>query len=90
MHYDQLSNKLFGGRRDSQALQEIDIAPEKAGSWRVEEEFIGAIRGEEEILLTDFATAVKYMEFYRRGAQECGLRSADSCSRVGFHLALRA
>ena len=63
LHYDQMSNKLYGGRRDSQALQEIDVAPEKAGSWRVEEEFIGAIRGEEEIHLTDFATAVKYMEF---------------------------
>ena len=63
LHYDQMSNKLYGGRRDSQALQEIDVAPEKAQSWRVEEEFIGAIRGEEEIVLTDFATGVKYMEF---------------------------
>ena len=63
LHYDQMSNKLYGGRRDNKSLQEIDVAPEKAGSWRVEEEFIGAIRGEEEIVLTDFATGVKYMEF---------------------------
>lgn len=63
LHYDQMSNKLFGGQRNGPALQEIDIAPEKAGSWRVEEEFIGAIRGQEEIVLTDFATGVKYMEF---------------------------
>ena len=63
LRYDQMSNKLYGGRRDSQGLQEIDVVPEKAASWRVEEEFIGAIRGEEEIVLTDFATGVKYMEF---------------------------
>ena len=29
----------------------------------MEEEFIGAIRGQEEIVLTDFATGVTYMEF---------------------------
>ena len=44
-------------------MQEIDVAPEKEGYWRVEEEFIGAIRGQEEIVLTDFATGVTYMEF---------------------------
>ena len=64
LHYDQMSNKLFGGQRnDDPSLQEIDIAPEKADSWRVEEEFIGAVRGQEKIVLTDFATGVKYMEF---------------------------
>ena len=33
------------------------------GGGRVEDEFIGAIRGTETIRLTDFATGVKYMEF---------------------------
>jgi hypothetical protein len=54
---------LFGGRRGAQALQEIPLAPEKEGTWRVEEEFIGAIRGQEELRLTTFADGVKYMEF---------------------------
>ena len=36
---------------------------DEAGGWRVEEEFISAIRGQEEITHTDFATGVKYMEF---------------------------
>ena len=31
--------------------------------WRVKEEFICAIRGEEEIVLTDYATGVKCIEF---------------------------
>jgi predicted dehydrogenase len=63
LHYDHASGKLLGGQRGDQALQEIPIPPEKAGAWRVEEEFVGAIRGQEELRLTDFATGVKYMEF---------------------------
>ena len=35
----------------------------EAGGWRVEEEFISAIRGQEEITHTDFRMGVKYMEF---------------------------
>lgn len=31
--------------------------------WRVEEEFIGAIRGKEPIRFTTFADGVRYMEF---------------------------
>ncbi|HEV8717261.1 MAG TPA: Gfo/Idh/MocA family oxidoreductase, partial [Candidatus Binatia bacterium] len=63
LHYDQASDKLFGGRQGEKALQEIAVAPEKAGTWRVEEEFVGAIRGREEIRLTTFTDGVKYMEF---------------------------
>lgn len=63
LHYDQESRKLFGAKRGDKALQEITIAPEKEGFWRVEAEFIGAIRGEEPIRFTTFADGVKYMEF---------------------------
>jgi predicted dehydrogenase len=55
--------KLFGAARGDDQLQEIQIPAEEKASWRVEEEFIGAIRGNEEIKLTDFATGVQYMEF---------------------------
>ena len=56
-------SKLSGAQRGAEALQEIHVAPEEAGAWRVEEEFVGAIRGEEKIALTDLETGVKYMEF---------------------------
>ncbi len=57
------NSKLYGGKRSDDSLSEIDIADEEKGSWRVEEEFINAIRGKEAITHTDFATGVKYMAF---------------------------
>jgi len=51
------------GRKDERSLRELEIPPEKAGGWRVEEEFINAIRGIEAVQFTDFATGVRYMEF---------------------------
>jgi predicted dehydrogenase len=56
-------NQLFGGRRGDDALQEIVLAPEEEGSWRVEEEFVNAIRGLEPVTRTTFEDGVKYMEF---------------------------
>ena len=54
---------LTGGRRGDDGLSEIEVPAHEAGGWRVEEEFISAIRGHEEITHTDFRTGVKYMEF---------------------------
>ena len=54
---------LWGGRRRHKRLRRIDIAPEKTGSWRVEEEFVNAVRGVEPVTHTDFVTAVRYMEW---------------------------
>ena len=56
-------NKLYGGQKDDTELSEIDIPDTEAGGWRVEEEFVNAIRGNEVITHTDFDTGVKYMEF---------------------------
>lgn len=55
--------KLYGGKRGDKSLQEIAIPPAEAGSWRVEEEFVNAIRGQETITHTTFADGVKYMLF---------------------------
>ena len=55
--------KLFGVQKDGGPLQEITPLPGEAAEWRVEDEFIGAIRGEERIHLTDFAKGVRYMAF---------------------------
>lgn len=55
--------ELWCGRIGDPELKRIDILPERQGRWRVEEEFINAIRGQEQVRLTDFATGVAYMEF---------------------------
>ena len=55
--------KLYGGKRGDKSLQEIAIPPAEAGSWRVEEEFVNASRGQETITHTTFADGVKYMLF---------------------------
>jgi predicted dehydrogenase len=82
LHFDQASQKLFGGKVGDKALQEIVIPPEKAGKWRVEEEFVNAIRGQEKIQYTDFSTGVKYMEF-----TEAVHHSATSGQAVALPLA---
>jgi predicted dehydrogenase len=70
--YDITNERLSAARVGEDSLQEIPVPPEKEGRWRVEEEFINAIRGQEQIRLTDFATGVRYMEFTAAVA-----RSAD-------------
>lgn len=55
--------KLFAAHRGDTQLSHIDIPEHEASGWRVEEEFVGAIRGDEQITLTDPATGVRYMEF---------------------------
>ena len=55
--------KVFGGQVGDRSLEEIRIPPEEEGTWRVEEEFINAIRGIESIKYTTFEDGVKYMEF---------------------------
>lgn len=55
--------KLYGGKRGDSQLQEIAIPAHEAGGWRVEEEFINAIRGLEQVSHTTFQDGVKYMEF---------------------------
>ena len=45
------------------AAEEVAPATGEAGGWRVEEEFIAAIRGAEKISHTRFEDGVQYMEF---------------------------
>ncbi len=74
-------NRLYGGKKDDDTMNEIDIPAEEEGGWRVEEEFVNAIRGEETITHTDFDTGVKYMEF-----TEAVSRSMSSGSTVALPL----
>jgi predicted dehydrogenase len=64
-------NRLYGGQTADKQLSEIDIPAQDQGGWRVEEEFVNAIRGQETITHTSFEDGVKYMEF-----TEAALRSA--------------
>jgi predicted dehydrogenase len=57
------NNTLYGARRGDREPREIPIPPEREGHWRVEEEFINAIRGVEAITHTTFDQGVQYMEF---------------------------
>jgi predicted dehydrogenase len=54
---------LSGGRRGDKEMAPIAIPEDKTYRWRVEEEFIGAIRGREPVRRTPFADAVNYMDF---------------------------
>src|SRR5262249_56127532 len=70
LHYDLAGDRIFGASRkrgarpgQAEALEEIPIPADKAGSWRVEADFVEAIRGGTPVRLTDFATGVAYMEF---------------------------
>jgi predicted dehydrogenase len=70
LYYDFRSDRLFGthARTKENAppadmLDEIRIPEEKEGGWRVEAEFVEAIRTGKPIRFTDFSAGVKYMEF---------------------------
>jgi predicted dehydrogenase len=73
--------RILTGRAGEKLLLEFEVPVAKRGGWRVEAEFIGAIRGYEKVRLTDFATGVKYMEF-----TEAVARSAASQTRVTLPL----
>jgi predicted dehydrogenase len=74
--------RLLTGRIGDSQLLEFEVPSEKRGAWRVEAEFISAIRGNETVHLTDFATGMKYMEF-----TEAVARSARTSAPVSLPLA---
>jgi predicted dehydrogenase len=55
--------KIFGATPGAKEFKEIPVPDDMASKWRVEEEFIGAIQGQEKVKLTTFESGVKYMEF---------------------------
>ena len=54
---------LEAGARGSKGLKPVRIPKSKQGGWRVEEEFINAIRGIEPVTHTDLVSGVQYMEW---------------------------
>jgi predicted dehydrogenase len=55
--------QLEAGTIKQKSLSPVKIAKSKQGGWRVEEEFVNAVFGNEQVRLTDFATGVRYMEW---------------------------
>src|SRR5206468_12833088 len=57
------AKRLSGARRGERELREIPIPAERRVGWRVEEEFVNAVRGREKVSHTTFEDGVRYMEF---------------------------
>jgi predicted dehydrogenase len=63
LRLDADAKKVWGAQRGDKALVEVPIPAEHRIGWRVEEEFVNAIRGREKIARTTFEDGVCYMEF---------------------------
>ena len=61
--YVDRSQNVFAGRRGDSQLSEIPNPPADRAYSRVEEEFINAIRGLEEVTMVPFETGIHYMEW---------------------------
>jgi hypothetical protein len=76
------ARRVSGGRRGDKALREIPIPAERRIGWRVEEEFVNAIRGREKVTRTTFEDGVRYMEFTGGRLEECPERSGGRRRRA--------
>src|SRR5262249_30564051 len=61
--YDLMRDEIRGARRTDDVLQLLPIPESMRGGWRVEADFVAAIRGERPVTHTDFRTGVRYMQF---------------------------
>ena len=61
--YDLTRDELVGARRGEAGLAPLPIPDRLRGGWRVEADFIAAIRGERPVTHSTFATGVRYMQF---------------------------
>ena len=77
LRLDQKLN-VYGGKRGDSELSEIANPREKQYSWRVEAEFIGAIRGEEPVTHTPFSVGAHYMEWTEAVTRSAQTRQAIS------------
>ena len=80
IHVDGEQN-IFVGYRGDTALAAHPNPPEQQAQYRVEEEFINAIRGIEPVVLNTFDIGVRYMEW-----TEAIYRSAESGAEVRLPL----
>src|SRR4029078_9400128 len=74
---------IFVGRRRDKDLAEYPTHPDAQADHRVEEEFVNAIRGVEQVKMNTFEIGVRYMEW-----TEAIYRSAESGRAVSLPLAV--
>lgn len=79
LKFEQQGARLLGARKGERELKPIEIPAEEHYGWRVEEEFIGAIRGQEPVRRTSFADGVRYMDF---------IEAVGISAREGYTVAL--
>ncbi len=79
---DLEADTIHAARIGEPSLKPIPVPPERAREWRVEADFVDAIREGTPVELTDLATGVQYMEF-----TEAVARSAQSGGPVELPLA---
>jgi len=63
LHVDLATQQIALARPAAAPPEPVLIPAGERGAWRVEEAFIGGIRGHEPVTLNDFATGVAYMAF---------------------------
>lgn len=73
------TERVWVGQAGEPQLREFSIPAAERGGWRVEAEFVAAIRGQEKVRYTDFATGLRYMQF-----TDAVLRSAESGAAVSL------
>jgi predicted dehydrogenase len=61
--YDLLRDEIQGAKAGEFDLKPMVIPEELRGGWRVEADFVDAIRQHRPVTHTDFVTGVKYMQF---------------------------
>lgn len=57
------TERVWIGRANEREMRLMEQPADNRGGWRVEAEFIGAIRGQEPVRFNSFSTAFDYMEF---------------------------
>lgn len=64
-----IDGKLMAAKKGGKDWREVKIPAEENVGWRVEEEFVRAIRGQERVSRTTFYDGLQYMEFTEAAAR---------------------
>ena len=83
LYWQMGGQAISGGRRGEKELSPIEVRPEQRGGWRVEEEFVNAVRGLEPVRRTSFEDGVRYMEFTEAVARSAATGNAVTLPLLG-------
>jgi predicted dehydrogenase len=91
LHYDLLTDRIRGASRrrgqsplTAEQLPEIPIPRDRERAWRVEADFVDAIRAGKPVQLTDFATGLAYMQFTEAVARSAETEQVITLPLSGF------